>query len=462
MSTNSLRWAVLPAARYASLAAGERQAGHLHWARLGDSTFVWAAGDRATDEVGRLGIEPAQAGGLALVTQVGRSLQNAHPHVRVLLDHGRHLVVDSATLPAVSTDPDCWRVEPLPADLVVVDRPAVAAERTDPAVDGLLSQLSPSAYESDLGQLVGFGTRHSLSQGFANAAVWAAGRLGSLGYATSRQPITVGSGHSENVVADRTGIAEGARGLVLVTAHLDSVNLAGGPSAPAPGADDNGSGSAGLLELGRIIATRAWQRDFRLILFGGEEQGLHGSRQYVNALPAGERARVRAVLNMDMVATRNTVQPAVLLEGAPVSSGLIDELAVAAATYTGLRVETSLAPFASDHVPFIDAGVPAVLTIEGADSANGAIHTDQDVLSRIDLVLMQEILRMNLAALAGWLGSAVSSPRPAGSVVASGPGRLDVFMVGSDAAMYHKAWDGTAWLPDRTGFHRLGDTVIST
>ena len=81
------------------------------------------------------------------------------------------------------------------------------------------------------------------------------------------------------------------------------------------------------------------------------------------------------------------------------------------------------------------------------------------VLSRIDLVLMREILRMNLAAR----GLArIRLPRPAGSVVASGPGRLDVFMVGSDAAMYHKAWDGTAWLPDRSGFHRLGGTAIST
>ena len=105
---------------------------------------------------------------------------------------------------------------------------------------------------------------------------------------------------------------------------------------------------------------------------------------------------------MDMVATRNTAQPAVLLEGAAVSSGLIDDLASAAA-YTGLRVETSLRLFASDHVPFIDAGIPAVLSIEGADSANGHIHTDQDVVAHIDLALLAEILRMNLAALAGWL-----------------------------------------------------------
>ncbi len=172
----------------------------------------------------------------------------------------------------------------------------------------------------------------------------------------------------------------------------------------APGADDNASGAAGVLELGRLIASQTWQHDVRLILFGGEEEGLFGSKQYVAALPAAERARIRAVLNMDMIASKNTAVPTVMLEGAPVSSGQIDDLAAAAATYTGLKVETSLNPFASDHVPFINAGVPAVLTIEGADSANGHIHSANDTLNFLYWPLAAEILRMNAAALAGWLG----------------------------------------------------------
>lgn len=233
----------------------------------------------------------------------------------------------------------------------------------------------------------------------------------------------------------------------MITAHLDSINLAGGVGASAPGADDNASGSAGVLELGRLIATRAWAHDVRLILFGGEEEGLFGSKQYVAALPAAERVRIRAVLNMDMIASKNTTVPTVLLEGAPVSSGQIADLAAAAATYTGLKVETSLNPFASDHVPFINAGVPAVLAIEGADSANGHIHSANDKLEFLDWALAAEILRMNAAALAGWLGlvSAPARPQPAGSAVSWGPGRLDVFTVGTDSALHHLYWDGTTW-----------------
>jgi Zn-dependent M28 family amino/carboxypeptidase len=269
-----------------------------------------------------------------------------------------------------------------------------------------------------------------LSTGFRQAADHVAGTLADWGFAVSRPSITVGSGSSSNVVADLPGTGEGPRGVVLVTAHLDSINLAGGPSAPAPGADDNGSGSAGVLEMARVLCGRSWRHDLRVILFGGEEEGLHGSRQYVAALPAAERARIRAVLNLDMVGRLNTAAPTVLLEGAPRSAAMINDLATAAATATTLVVETSLNPFASDHVPFLDAGIPAVLTIEGADSANQDIHSDRDVLATVTPALAMQILRMDVAALVGWLEPGVTVPRPSGSVVSWGPGRIDVFGIG--------------------------------
>jgi Zn-dependent M28 family amino/carboxypeptidase len=279
-----------------------------------------------------------------------------------------------------------------------------------------------------------------------------------LGYKTTRLPITVGAGHSENLVGDRPGRGPAPRGLVVVTAHLDSINLAGGPAATAPGADDNASGSAGVLELGRVLAGQGWQHDVRLILFGGEEEGLFGSKQYVAALPAAERARIRGVLNMDMIASKNSPTPTVLLEGAPVSSGQIADLATAAATYTGLKVETSLHPFASDHVPFINAAIPAVLTIEGADSANAHIHSAGDTLDFLDWPLAADILRMNAAALAGWLVPATAvtrRPIVAGPIVAWGPDRLDVFVTGPDAALHHKSWDGNAW----SDYETLGGVI---
>ncbi len=411
-------------------------AGATHWVRLGGTVATWPAG--------------ARVAGLALVTQVGRAFQDAHPDVPVVLDHGRHLIVDAGRMPGpVPAETCCWRIAPVPVDTVVVDRPAPARlAAPDHRVADLLEQLSADRWEEDLRRLVAHGSRHSTGPGHAGAARWCRERLDALGYTTTSAPITVdATGGSVNVIADRPGTAPQPRPVVLVTAHLDSVNLAGGPSAPAPGADDNGSGSAGLLELARVLAGTPWRHDLRLILFGGEEQGLHGSRQYVAGLPDPERRRIRAVLNLDMVGTRNTAEPAVLLEGAPPSRHLVDDLSTAAATYTTLRVETSLAPFASDHVPFIDAAIPAVLTIEGADTANSNIHSDRDTLEHIDPALALQILRMDLAALTTWLGAAPRPSNRGGPVVSRAPGRLDIFTVSPDGTLLHKAWDGTTWQP---------------
>jgi Zn-dependent M28 family amino/carboxypeptidase len=110
-----------------------------------------------------------------------------------------------------------------------------------------------------------------------------------------------------------------------------------------------------------------------------------------------------------MIATINaTASPTVLIEGAPVSQTLIDTLADVAATYTGLTVQTSLHAFNSDHVPFIEADIPAVLLIEGNDSSNNVVHTSRDTMDRIDSNLMADIVRMPLAFVADAAG--VSAP----------------------------------------------------
>jgi hypothetical protein len=53
-------------------------------------------------------------------------------------------------------------------------------------------------------------------------------------------------------------------------------------------------------------------------------------------------------------------------------------------------------------------------------------------------------------------GICVSQPE----VVAWGPNRLDVFVLGTDSALYHKWWDGTAWGPSLTGYERMGGSII--
>jgi len=418
-----MRWGVFAVApKDRDRIADVARRGEGYSARFGDKVFVWSATAKwsavSRDAAKPLAEGDVRDGRLHLVRQKGRLFQQAHPDVPVLLDAGRFLVVDleRKKVEAIGAhDEPCFSVETLGDQRIVFDLlPPPALRAAEPGTTEIASAVSSSALGADLGTLVAFPTRLSTSDHFDAAAAWAVGKLAGLGLAVETVPVDMGSqGESANVVASKPGNGV-SRQRVIVCGHLDSVNHDGGPAAPAPGADDNGSGSAGVLEIARVLAPLSFAHDLAFVLFGGEEQGLFGSRSFVDALPQDERARIRAVINMDMIGSRNTPQPTVLLEGAPLSQSVIDALAAAAGVHTSLAVQTSLNPFASDHVPFIEAGIPAVLTIEGADSANDAIHSANDTLEKVDTGFAAEIVRMNattVATLAG-LQPAVVEPAP--------------------------------------------------
>ncbi|HKO42534.1 MAG TPA: M28 family metallopeptidase [Pyrinomonadaceae bacterium] len=341
---------------------------------------------------------------LFVVVQNGRLFQQHNPDVPVLHDRGRFLLVklDPATARELSDKHEtCYGLMPLKEDHVVFESPPLTAARgSSPAIQALVNKIERANFDSSLAKLASFPTRHSTSAAFKDAASWARMQLKDMGYTTRLQTVGVNGGTSRNIIADKKGASSGTRKVVIVTAHLDSINLAGGPAASAPGADDNGSGSAGVMEIARALKDHTGSQDLRLILFGGEEQGLFGSKHYVSGISQAEKKRILAVVNMDMIGVSNNPTHSVLIEGAPLSETVITGLSSAAATYTQLRVETSLTPFASDHVPFINAQVPAVLTIEGADSTNVNIHSEKDTLDKIDSQIAVEILRMNVAFVA--------------------------------------------------------------
>ncbi len=352
---------------------------------------------------------------LCLVVQKGRLFQKEYPGTRVLIDKGRHLLVriPARQLAAIARRGEpCFHIEEVSGDRTIYEhreRTAAAAASADPRIASALTAVSATRFVQHLTALTGFGTRFSTSDGFRKAIDYCSGILSSGGYQVTHQAITVpGQGMSANLMARLPGSTTPPR--FLVTAHLDSINQAGGPTASAPGADDNGSGSAGVLEMAHVLASAGAAADVLFVLFGGEEQGLFGSRQFVAAGQGFSAAAVAAVVNMDMIGSDNTVdQPgvpqfAVLIEGAEVSRSVVEKMSASAAAYTGLDVAVSFEPHDSDHVPFIDAGLPALLTIEGEDSVNTAIHSANDTMDRVKPALAVEILKMNLATILGWDG----------------------------------------------------------
>lgn len=170
---------------------------------------------------------------------------------------------------------------------------------------------------------------------------------------------------SENVIAELPG-SDPQAGTVMFTAHLDSV--------PAgPGANDNGSGSAVVLELARELAQRGpggHPMTLRFALFGAEELGLDGSQYYVQQLSDGERQALRADINLDMVGVGDQWRFGGTDELVQLALGAANDLGQRALPLSG-----SLSS-ASDHASFLSAGVPAVFVYRVEDPN---YHTAGDV-----------------------------------------------------------------------------------
>ncbi len=101
-----------------------------------------------------------------------------------------------------------------------------------------------------------------------------------------------------NVIAEKKGKNE--NNVVMAGAHLDSV-LAG------PGINDNGSGSAAILEVAEQLANHKPQNTLRFAWWGAEESGLVGSTNYVNSLSQAEKDRIALYLNFDMIGSPNYI-----------------------------------------------------------------------------------------------------------------------------------------------------------
>ena len=149
---------------------------------------------------------------------------------------------------------------------------------------------------------------------------------------------------SQNVIARPPG---GACRLI-VGGHHDSV-------PDGPGANDNGSGTATVIELARVHAADGVFDDICWVLFGGEESGLIGSLYYVGQLTDAERDAIVGMLNFDMFGVG---------DGWPFNGSTeIINAAGEAAEELGIGYTFSGPPegVGSDHAPFIDAGIPAMM-----------------------------------------------------------------------------------------------------
>jgi len=170
-----------------------------------------------------------------------------------------------------------------------------------------------------------------------------------------------------NVIAELPGRNTG--NVVMAGAHLDSVQA-------GPGINDNGSGSAALLEIAENLGKWKPQNTVRFAWWGAEEDGLLGSEAYVAELPQAERDRIALYLNFDMVASPNYVsmvydsdQSTFPAGDIPIPEGSVAIEDLFESYYTALRQPYDDTAFdgRSDYEAFILAGIPSGGLFTGAE-----------------------------------------------------------------------------------------------
>jgi Zn-dependent M28 family amino/carboxypeptidase len=160
--------------------------------------------------------------------------------------------------------------------------------------------------------------------------------------------------------------------VVLLGAHLDSV-------LEGPGINDNGSGTAAILEIAEQMAeNKAPRNPVRFAFWGAEEAGLVGSTRYVEALSEEEAAKIGLNLNFDMLGSPNFVRFVFDGDGSafgiagPPGSDDIEHTFEAFFASQGLASDPTGFTGRSDYKPFIDVGIPAGGLFSGAEGVKTA------------------------------------------------------------------------------------------
>jgi hypothetical protein len=370
--------------------------------------------------------------------------------------------------------------------------PAAGADRPNPAIAAVVSEVSPARIEATIRTLAAFGTRNSLSdtvsetRGIGAARRWIKSRLEECARASGgRLQVAFDEHHVEsgsrvprptdfvNVVATLPGEqAESRDRIYVISGHYDSM-----PTDPtdgtsdAPGANDDASGTAVSMEVACAMSRHHFDATLVFMTVAGEEQGLYGSTAWAKAARA-KGLDIHGMITNDIVGNTKSADGAIdqgrlrlFAQGVPPEKELTDDvlaalrtggendlptrqlaraIAAAAATYVpGLHVQTVWRRDrylrGGDHFPFLQEGYPAVRFTEPVENWN---HQHQNVRVEngiqygdlpefVDFGYVAQVARVNAAALAS-LALAPAAPREA---------RIEALKLESDTTL--------SWAPGR-------------
>jgi hypothetical protein len=316
--------------------------------------------------------------------------------------------------------------------LLVTNPMSAVVPAIDPDIDALMSAVSRQNLVAYVQQLESFVTRNTFSEtqrddyGIGAARRWLRDEFEQVGggrlqvrfddFPLNHAGLVT---NQRNVIATLPGAGRHP-GVIVVMAHYDSRTYDPNDGVGrAPGANDNGSGVAAMLELARLMSSRTWNQTIIFASFTAEEQGTHGSRHFVQRVML-EGMLVDAGINNDIVGGRPGIPQYLRSFTRPLPE---DSNARQLIRYMdlvgGLYMPTFPIVFQnsidrpdrySDHMEFLNVGVPAVRITESVEDFSTQ-HTGFDTSDRLDYDYLRQVVQVNLA-LVGNMAGAPGMPAP--------------------------------------------------
>ncbi|MBI2418029.1 MAG: M20/M25/M40 family metallo-hydrolase, partial [Ignavibacteriales bacterium] len=261
-----------------------------------------------------------------------------------------------------------------------------------------IKELSGMVATNIGGTMTTIQSRNKNQPGNEQATQYIRQKLQSYGMTTTLQSFST---TGKNILGVQTGTVFPNQ-KYIICAHFDDM-----PSGSiAPGADDNGSGTAAVLEAARILKNYSFPFSIVYALWDEEEQGLVGSDYYAAAArQAGDS--IAGVINLDMISWERNGDNKFNLHARPVANSM--DIA-AKVTELNTTLAIGLVPVlknpgitASDHASFWSENYSAVLLIEDDDNDfNAYYHTVNDKLSEFNMPYFKKMTQLSIATLASY------------------------------------------------------------
>lgn len=316
---------------------------------------------------------------------------------------------------------------------VVTDPVSNVVPNIDPDIETLVNAVSQQQLMAYVQTLEGFGTRNSFSDtqrddwGIGAARRWIYNEFVRVGQSSNGRmqvrfedfPLSINglTAPQQNIIATLPGTS-GSKDVIVVLAHYDTRPPDPNDGASrAPGANDNGSGVALLIETARLLSARQWNQTIIFAAVSSEEQGTYGSKNFVqNAIL--NNLNVVAAFSYDTVGGNYGIPQTLRLFAPDLFQSPSGEIGRYYDYIGGLYVPTFPVNVENamdreerwgDHREFIFAGLPAVRLTQSVEDTI-YLNSTRDSWAEIDYNYLAQVAKLNVAVVANMAGA---PPRPA-------------------------------------------------